>query len=302
MRWIGLAATLMLLSSGIARAEETPKLAPLPRAASLPDLLHPWTELSFEQTTASLSPHGYSGQRTAILYHLDLEIPVVRRFLWIGASYGLAAAQSPTESKRFVPGEPQVYARVVHVEPNDKYTLGAGLGIVAPLIKQDDHDDGQRLTQDTPSAIVAVLRPWDLASFLDRRVTLRPWFDVRIGRGNWIAQFRQGIDIAIRSSAIGLADHAGETELLSISTVYLGWQPTRAIALGLEAWEVYFLSTHLPITDRDRTAFAIAPGFRFFHPRLEPGISLFLPVGSTILGAVDSYWGLRLDVRVPLGG
>jgi hypothetical protein len=276
-----------------------------PRAPTLPDLTHTASELAGEHTIASVKPH--EGERLAShLFHFDFEIPLVERLLYVGGDYGFAAARSPEHTHaRFVSGQPQVFGRVVWVEPKDKYALGAGLGVIAPIVTYDSKDDGARLSSGTASSLIGIVRPWDISSFLDRRVTLRPWIDLRVGRRRFVAQFRQGVDISMRTGvatqsndATGVHDKVGDIELLSISTLYLGWQPSDVLAIGVEAWEIYLLKTALPITDRDRSVFAISPGLRFTYRWVEPGVSVLFPIGPPLLGAVDSYMALRIDLRV----
>ena len=287
----------------------------VPRGPTIPDLEHTAAEASFEQTIASVKPKPGGGvggvptddtSLTSHLFEMDFEIPVVRQTFYVGGQWAFAAARSPAqEDARFIAGQPEVFARVVHPGPHDDFALGAGLGLMAPIVTYDDLDDSKRVQTATTSALVGIVRPWDLSMFLDRRVTARPWIDIRVGRHEFIAQVRQGLDVAMRSgvpsstSATGaFSGEVGDVELISITSLYLGWQPTRELAVGVEAWDVYLLKTQLPISDRDRTVFALSPGFRFFYRWVEPGVSLLFPVGSPLLGAVDNYVALRIDMRV----
>ncbi|GAC1364498.1 MAG: hypothetical protein NVSMB47_16090 [Polyangiales bacterium] len=290
----------------------------LPRGPTLPDLQHTASEASFEQTIASVRPKPgglgsgadtSDGNLTSHLFDFDVEIPVVRQALYVGGRYGFAAARSPTQhSAKFISGQPEVFARVAHAGAADKWAVGAGFGTIFPVVTYDALDDATRLQTATPASLVGIVRPWDLSSFLDRRVTLRPWIDLRVGRNKLLAQFRQGLDVAVRSgvasqgSAAGaVPGRVGDIDLISVSTLYLGWQPTPELAIGVEAWEVYLLKTSLPISDQQRTAFALSPGFRFFYRWIEPGVSLLVPIGAPLLGAVDSYVALRVDLRVWFG-
>ncbi|MEO7092795.1 MAG: hypothetical protein ABI175_06060, partial [Polyangiales bacterium] len=197
-----------------------------PRAPTLPDLTHTAAEIASEHTIASVKPHG--GERlTSHLFHFDFELPLIEKFLYVGADYGFAGARSPSQtSARFVSGQPQLFGRVVWVEPKDKYALGAGLGLIAPIVTYDSKDDASRLSSGTASSLIGIVRPWDISSFLDRRVTLRPWIDLRAGRRKLVVQFRQGMDFSFRTGvptqsddATGVQQKAGDIELLSISTL-----------------------------------------------------------------------------------
>ena len=279
-----------------------------PRAPTLPDLTHTAPEIAVEHTLASVKPH--TGDRLAShLFHFDFEYPLIEKFLYVGAEYGFAGARAPDQpSARFVSGQPQLNGRVVYVEPKDKYALGAGFGAIFPVVTYDAKDDASRLSSGTASALVGIVRPWDISSFLDRRVTLRPWIDVRVGRRKLVAQFRQGLDFSLRSGAptesndaTGVHAKVGDIEMLSISTLYLGWQPSDVLAIGVEAWEIYLLKTALPVSDRDRSVFALSPGMRFTYRWVEPGVSVLFPIGPPLLGVVESYMALRIDIRVWFG-
>jgi hypothetical protein len=279
-----------------------------PRAPTLPDLTHTAAEIASEHTIASVKPKN--GERlTSHLFHFDFEMPLVEKFLYVGADYGFAGARSPAQpNARFVSGQPQLFGRVVWVEPKDKYALGAGLGAIFPVVTYDAKDDATRLSSGTASSLIGIVRPWDISSFLDRRVTLRPFIDLRVGRRKFVVQFRQGLDVSLRTGvatqtddATGVHQKVGDIEMLSISTLYLGWQPSTSLAIGVEAWEVYLLKTALPVADTDRSVFAVSPGLRFTYRWVEPGVSVLFPIGRPLLGAVDSYMAMRIDLRVWFG-
>ena len=67
---------------------------------------------------------------------------------------------------------------------------------------------------------------------------------------------------------------------------------------ALDAMDVQIYSFVIPTLI---IVFAISPGFRFFYRWVEPGVSLLLPVGAPLLGAVDNYVALRVDLRVWFG-
>lgn len=285
----------------------------LPRAPTLPDLTHHAPELSTEHTIASVRARGSDTRLTSHLFHFDAEVPLVvpnkdRSFgLYAGGQWGFAAARSP-DASRFVGGQPQLFARAVHtLGSGERYAVGAGLAVLPPIFQYDDRGEVARLEAATPASLVSVVRPWDLSSFLDRRVTVRPWIDVRVAGKRIVAQFRQALDTNLRTSAAScsgnvVCDRAGDIQLVSITTFYLGWQPTREVALGVEAWEVYLLKTQFALADRDRSAFALSPSVRFFYRWVEPAVSVLFPVGKPLLGAAESYFAARIDLRIWFGG
>jgi hypothetical protein len=290
----------------------------LSRGPTLPDLTHAAAEGSFEQVTASVIPKGGGEPLGSHVFHGDVELPIAP-WLFLGGSYGAAVARAassdPTgaggasalggkSEAHFVSAQPEAWARVVHQGLGASYTLGAGLGVVPPLVTYGGLDDEQRLAQATASSLVGILRPWDVPLFLDRRLTLRPWIDLRTTRKHLVAQFRGRMDFSLRTSRpLGLTDdqtraRVGELDLFASAALYLGWRPTREVTLGLEAWEVYLLKTPLPLADRDRVTFALSPSVRLHFRWVEPAVSVLLPLGRPLFGVADSYVAVRVDVRV----
>jgi hypothetical protein len=284
----------------------------IPRGPTIPDLQHTAAEASFEQTIVSVKPNPGVGpggaptddaSKTSHVFETDFEIPILQRKVYLGGQWAFAGARSPGQPEsRFVAGQPELFARIVHASPREEYALGAGLGLMPPVFTYDDVDDAARVRTASPSTLVGVVRPWDLAMFLDRHVTARPWIDLRIGRNKIIAQVRQGLDVAVRTSVPSSGGaNVGDVELIAITALYVGWQPVPELAVGLEAWDIHLVKTQLPISDRDRTAFVLSPCVRFFHRTVEPGLSLVFPIGAPLLGDVDRYVAMRIDLRVWFG-
>ncbi len=302
-------------AEGDPRAEATlAELRLLPRGPTLPDLTHVAAEGSFEQVTASVIPRGGADPLGAHLFHAEVELPLAR-WLFVGGTYGAAVARAAngdaangatgvTGETRFVSAQPEAFARVVHQGLGASYTLGAGLGVVPPLVTYDGLDDERRLAQATASALVGILQPWDVPLYLDRRLTLRPWIDMRTARKHLVAQFRGRMDFSFRTSAppallpTDTRAQAGDLELFASAALYLGWRPTREVSLGLEAWEVYLLKTPLPLADRDRVTFALSPSVRLHFRWVEPALSVLVPLGRPLFGVAEGYVALRVDVRV----
>jgi hypothetical protein len=282
----------------------------LPRAPTLPDLTHERLEMSVEHTIATVTPKPGGapgaegeGRRSSHLFDFDLELPIWRR-IYLGGTWGFAAAKIPERERAFfVAGQPLLYARGAHTVASDRYAVGAGIGILPPVFTYGDADGSQAAAAN----LASIVRPWDLSSFLDRRATARPWIDLRASSRLFLLQVRQALDFNMRTSDERctegtLCERAGDIQVVSTSTVYLGWKPSREIALGLEAWQIYLLKTGRPIEDRDRSALALSPSVRFFYRWVEPAVSVLVPIGPPLLGAADSYFALRFDLRVWFGG
>ena len=82
--------------------------------------------------------------------------------------------------------------------------------------------------------------------------------------------------------------------LTARTTLYLGYRALETIGVGLEVWEVYQLTADVP--DDERAAFAISPSIRFLFPRVQPALSLLLPIATPLRGDVESYYAVRLQV------
>jgi len=280
----------------------------LPRAPTLPDLTHRAPELSFEHTVASIAPHGQTdptaARLTAHLAHFDFELPLIPSRLYAGAEWGFGAGRGPAAPDgAFVSGQPQVFARAVHSFSHERYSVGAGLGLSPPVFRYSDTSEAERLDEGETSLLLSVIRPWDLSMFLDRRFTARPWVDLRVALRHLVVQARLGLDVNLRTSETScspaaICDRAGQVQVVSLGTLFVGWQPRKELAFGIEAWEVYLLQTSLPVSDRERSTFALSPSVRFFYRWVEPAISVLFPVGAPLLNAVESYYAVRLDLRV----
>ncbi|MGZ3451884.1 MAG: hypothetical protein ACXWUG_07410 [Polyangiales bacterium] len=290
----------------------TPRVIPVaPRAPTLPDLTHPEPEMEGEHTIASVAPKAGTlgpadhARLSAHLFHFETEVPLAR-FLYVGGAWAFAAARGATDdSVHVVPGQPEIFARVVRALEGESYDIGAGLAVLPPLARYDDLAASERLARSTAASLVSVVRPWDVSMFLDRRVTAKPWVDLRTKNRRLIAQFRQALDVGYRVSttpcvAGTTCDEAGDLQVMAISTLYLGWQPTRELTIGVEAWEIYLLKTQLLVNDR--AALALSPSIRFYFRWVEPSVSVLLPLGPTLFNAADGYYALRLDMRVWFGG
>ena len=282
----------------------------VPRAPTLPDLTHTAPELSAEHTIASLRPRDATDDQrrlTSQILHFDFELPLGRG-VYAGAEWAVAGARGPDDSgAKIIAGQPMLFGRAVHSFSRERYSVGAGLGLLPPIFTYDDRHESDRLEASTASTLVSIVRPWDLSTFLDRRLTTRPWVDFRVKWRRAVVQARQAIDVNFRTSAPSCepgstCDQSGDVQLISVSTLYLGWQPSRELAIGIEGWQVYMLNTRLTVPDRDRSAFVLSPSVRFYYRWVEPAVSLIFPIGSPLLNTADSYFGLRIDMRIWFGG
>src|SRR5688500_15425982 len=84
------------------------------------------------------------------------------------------------------------------------------------------------------------LEPTDYVHFLPGRWAIRPAGDLRIVRGPFVLQARQGFDFMIDEAGIERARTAGRV------LVHVGYAPWRSFELSLEATQIYFFFTEEP--------------------------------------------------------
>jgi hypothetical protein len=257
-----------------------------PAPPTLPALSHKDARYTFEYTAASIDPKvPTAGRSYAWFGHGDLEVPIVPRKWYVGLAHDTAAATVPGVGKAFFLGNPELWLRGLW---SSEHGLSAGgtLGVVLPIPRTLSPDEA------TVLRAARVIRPWDASYFTDLTLTVRPSFDIRHVTGRFMFQLRQGIDWSI--SLPRAATNAPGSDLTARATFYIGYRAAKPVGIGLEVWEVYQLTADVP--DNERAAFALSPSIRFILPRVQPALSVLLPISTPLRGDVDSYYGARFNV------
>jgi hypothetical protein len=182
-------------------------------------------------------------------------------------------------------GSPEIWGRGVWSSVRG-LSSGGGFGVVVPVPRALSREEGEVLRT------ARVVRPWDASHFTDLTLTLRPWFDMRHITGPFIFQLRQGIDWSLNVRELDPGE--GRTNITARATFYFGYRAAEPVGLGLELWEVYQLTGGL--LDEKRATFAISPSVRFILPRVQPALSVLLPIATPLRGDVASYYAARLNV------
>ena len=279
------------LVHGAAGAADRSTALDAPAPPTLPALAHPTLTHTLELTIASIAkaaPAGHAtgaGRAFAWFTHNEVEIPLVPRVWYLGAAHDLAAGAVPGVGRNFFFGSPEIWTRGLWSSVVG-LSSGAGFGVVLPLPRFVSSDEIGVLQT------LRVVRPWDSAYFLDRTLTLRPWFDVRHIAGRFILQLRQGLDVAI--VARDLAAGERRTDYVARTTFYVGFRAAKALGLGLELWEVYQITANLP--DDRRAAFTVSPSVRLLLGRVAPALSVLFPISTPLRGEASSYFAARLNV------
>ena len=267
-----------------------------PAPPTLPDLTHRALAASLETTFARIGtrPAGTDtpvASNSGLIERVELEQSLAKRRWYVGVSEEIAASTAVSGTGLlWVAGQPELWGRGVWASWAG-LAYGGGLGVVAPLFAHGEN--GTRATES-----VRVVRPWDGVQFLNHAWALRPFVDVRQIDGPIILQLRQGLDWAIDTSGQGstpqnpiAAAIRGSTELTSRTTFFIGYRPSSFFGIGLELWEVYAIKT--------RTAtYAVSPSIRLMTPILQPALSVLAHIDRPLLGSVDSYWAVRINLGV----
>jgi hypothetical protein len=131
---------------------------------------------------------------------------------------------------------------------------------------------------------VAVLRPAEPAASGGRSLA---WLVHSERRG--LARRRR-----TRSAARAASAEQNPLDLTARATLSVGYRVTPTLGVGLEVWEVYLITADVP--DDKRAAFAVSPSVRLLLGRVQPALSLLLPIATPLRGDVESYVAARLHV------
>jgi hypothetical protein len=261
-----------------------------PAAPSFPDLTHRGTAINLETTFASIKPHdgalGAKKRSFAMLGRTFAEVTLANRRWYAGVAEEFAYGQAPGGTDgRFLYGNPEIWLRAMWAS-RAGIAYGGGLELVAPLFRQ---------SADSPEALTAqavrVVRPWQFSSFAENTFTVRPFIDARIINGPVILQLRQAFEL----QGIVAEARIPKSNVVSRTTFFVGYQPIDELSLGIEFWEVYFVSAS-EVQDDLRAVFAVSPSIRYMAKVFQPAISGIFPFERPLFDSVESYWGIRLSL------
>lgn len=316
------ACVLLPARAALAQQVQPPRL---PAPLTLPDIAHPRTDLTLSSLVGRGATNVPERPATALaLVRAQIEGRVFdRRRLYAGITWDYAAALAPDAGVHDADG---VVARagregaLGNVEPHVRVALplseglvfGFALGSVLPTASIDRNGAA-------PSAMFAAssMEPTDYVHFLPGRFAIRPAGDLRIVRGPFVFQARQGFDIMIDEAGIERARTAGRV------LVHAGVAPSRTFEASIEASQIYFFFTEDPpqpadpslpsderasierqnavieryrISDARRTAYTIGPCVRLSFPNVDVGAGIVTNVFSPLSPALDSLLALRMSV------
>lgn len=324
------AALLTVAWCATAHGEEPVNVLAQPRLPAplvLPELTHPRNDFALTWTVGSGSTEYAERPTSAVaLVRAWFESSIfARRRVYAGVTWDYASAMPPDKgvdlddvlpaprTTGMTGGFANVEAHVRGIFPlTEGLAFGFGLGGVLPtsVVSRDG---------PTRSAMLAAasLEPTDYIHFQPGRYGIRPWGDLRIVRGAFVLQARQGLDFMIDDAGLERARTAGRI------LVHAGFAVTRTLELSVEATQIYFFFTEEPsapvdealspearaaaerrvavreryrISDDRRTAFTIGPSLRLSFPNVDFGLGLVSNLFGPLSPALDSIVAARVSL------
>jgi hypothetical protein len=264
-----------------------------PRPPTLPELTHPDIEATLETTAGAILPNPGGQIAHAYAQRVSIEVPLALRRWYVGANYELAAGTA-AGTFRVASGNVELQGRTLWATPTG-LAYGGGLGLMLPAASYDKAGPAGQVALEA-----ATLRPWEVRFFALDALGVRPFVDVRVVDGAFVAQFRQGLDVLVSASDVA------QRQIYATTGVYFGWRVTPEVAGGLEAFEAYAIDVQ-GVRDGARASVVVSPNVRFALPWVQPAISLFTNIGTPLEGATDRFWGFRFtftlvyDPTAPFG-
>ncbi|MFO0619058.1 MAG: hypothetical protein U0414_41095 [Polyangiaceae bacterium] len=287
MAWARSSAALSIVLAAItasardARAEDEPVVPP-----TVPSLAHRTSHFNYQVLGAGFGAPFSADAGTAFglvwFVHFGGEYPMVPAKWYFGASVDVAFGVIEGGPPRALYGDPEFWVRGVWTS---KGGLEAGGSIGAIVPTASDLNERAAALQRS----VEVIRPWDTAYFSRSSLTLRPAFDVAYAFDWFLVQLRQGLDVSYAVDT-NEGSISGHTDLL------LNVTAANAIDIALEAFETYDLTRDLP--DAQRAAFTLGPAVSLRFPKVRPGLSALVPIGTPLGGDARAFFAMRVFATI----
>jgi len=284
-----------LLPLPTARADEAPRVTRpvfdvetprVPAPFIVPEVSHPDPFVGVSWIVGLGAP-SESGRPLSAVGSLRLsaetDVGIMRR-LYVGVTYPIAAALPPDGSggTKIVAGNIEGHVRVTFPQPT-WLAAGAALGVVAPTATFDRSGAAQ-----VAATAAASFEPTDAIYFAPGAIALRPSFDVRIVRGPFLVQARQGLDVTLDVAGLRVAQTNGR--LLG----HFGVRARKDLEVSIEAQQLYLFGSNVP--DKHRNALTMGPNIRYSAFGMDFGAGIITNVFSVLSPALTQVVGLRLSV------
>jgi hypothetical protein len=270
-----------MLAVADARADENvdaPQLAQLeseitgpklPPPFALPELTHPRSDARIDWIVG-----GADGATIGLLRpSMEAKLGALRR-VYVGATWSLAAASVDDAASKVAGGNIEGHARIVFPMPS-WLAFGTGLGIVFPTARWSHGSPAQ-----AAAVAAATFEPTEMLALTPDAIGLRPVLDMRVVRGPFVAQLRDGLDFAF--------DTASDYRLRTTGRLllHLGLLASPDTEVSLEATQQYFFTNgdyYGPdVSDANRTAMTFGPGIRVAFRDVDLGLATTTNIGSPL--------------------
>lgn len=294
----GVIASALLATTTRARADDAMPVRP----PTIPDLTHEWPELTVETTLASVTYNDSAVQGTTYVRveRLAFEAPFKLfgvKHWYVGAAYDAAIGHDEDGSPRFVPGNPEIWARGVWTAVYG-LSFGGGFSLVIPTGSYSQNDPAAT----TAFAAIAA-RGWDRALFDPDNATLRPFLDVRLVTGPITVQYRQALEIATDFGDVAF-------RFAAVGTFSFGVRFSKLFSATADLIEYYRLEPGL--ADDSRPYFAVGAHVELATRYFQPSIGIMTNIGSPLnaisrIGAPletapASFVGVHFSLAFPMRG
>jgi hypothetical protein len=258
----------------------------LPAPFVLPELSHPHFDAGVGWTMGTATPDDPSrGTSTIALVRAHAEARVGRlRRVYVGGTLPVAAATlaGTDAGAKAALGNFEAHVRVVFPMPS-WLAFGALLGVTAPTARFDRNGPAA-----AAASAAASMDPTDVVQLTPGAVALRPAYDVRILRGPFVVQVRQGLDVVIDSS--GATRARTEGRILAHAGVLIGPD----VEVSLEGTQVYFFDSE--VSDDHRSAFTLGPNARLSLGAVDVGAGVLTNVYTPLDPTLERVVALRLSL------
>lgn len=256
----------------------------LPPPFALPELSHPDWDLAVSWLLGFGTAERADRPTSALgLLRLSAEGAVAfpRRFyLGVDVPFAGGPSQDASGGTKTLLGNVGIHARVAFPLPS-WLSFGAVFSFVVPTATFD------RDTAASEAALaVAALEPTDLVQFKAHTLAFRPGMDVRVLRGPFVVQARQGLDIAL--------DSQGRATTFGRFLGHVGVRIKQDFELSLEATQLYQFDER--VRDDKRTAMTIGPGARLVLRGVDLGAAFVTNLYAPLSTALDSFAALRISL------
>lgn len=268
----------------------------VPSPFILPELAHPYIDGHASWTLGLARPRAATESAPVGLVRVGFEAhEVLKRRFYFGVTFPVAVGRAAPGARELGAARPEADALAGNLEASVRLVfpmpswlaLGGTLGIVAPTAAFARHGPAQAVARAAVST-----EPTEIVQFLPGRMVYRPAADLRILRGPFVFQVRQGLDLLHDTSRGGITAHGR----ILIHAGFLT-SAKKDVEVSLEGQQLYlFGSDPSAVSDLRRSFFVVGPAARFAFHAADVGASLITTVFDPLSPELDQVLALRVSV------